>query len=229
MDRALTQHTNRRYDEQLAQLREALLAMGELVDAQIRDGVDCFLGCDRARAAAVAARDAEVNRLDTEIDDRCVGVLALNQPAAVDLRLIMAALKITTDLERVGDQAASICSRLVEPAHLAALGVDDELARMARLARAMVRESLDALANLDATRAKAVIVRDDELDGLHHALLNRVLAVMIDEPGGIGPGTRVVFVSRSLEQIGDHATNIAEAVVFMVEGRDIRHRERRAR
>ncbi len=229
VDHALTQHTNRRYDEQLGQLRETLLAMGELVDAQIRDGVDCFLACDGPRAAEVAARDAQVNRLDTEIDDRCVGILALNQPAAVDLRLIMAALKITTDLERVGDQAASICSRLVEPAHLAALGVDDDLARMARLARAMVRESLDALADLDATRAKAVIVRDDELDALHHALLNRVLAVMIDQPGGIGPGTRVVFVSRSLEQIGDHATNIAEAVVFMVEGRDIRHRERRAR
>lgn len=203
--------------------------MGNLVDEQIRDGVDCFRACDEKRAAAVAARDAEVNRRDTEIDELCVNILALNQPAGIDLRLIMAALRITTDLERVGDQAASICTRLVAPEHLAALGVENDIARMARLARAMAHDSLEAFADLDGALAKEVIDRDDEVDASHHALLKRVLAAMIDHPGGIGPGTRVVFVSRSLEQIGDHAVNIAEAVVFMVEGRDIRHRERRPR
>jgi len=174
----------------------------------------------------VAARDAEVNRLDSEIDERCVRVLALHQPAANDLRMIMASLKITTDLERIGDQAVNICTRLSDPASRGAFGVDADIERMSATARAMVKSSLEALGNGDCALAKTVIETDDEIDAMHHRVLEQLLNAMVEEPTGIGQGTKLVFVSRSLEKIADHATNIAESVVFMVEGLDIRHRER---
>lgn len=225
----MLQHTNRRYEQDLSDLRETLLRMGELVCDQIGDAIRCLFAGDAAGAAAIAARDAEVNRLDSEIDERCVRVLALNQPAAIDLRMIMASLKITTDLERIGDQAVNICTRLSDAASRSAFGVDADLQRMAAMARTMVKSSLDALENSDCVLAKAVIETDDEIDALHRRVLNQLLNAMVEEPIGIGQGTELVFVSRSLEKIADHATNVAESVVFMVEGRDIRHRERPAR
>jgi phosphate transport system protein len=223
------QHTNRRYEHELTALRSSLLRMGELVGNQIADAIRCFLAGDEAEAEVIAARDVQVNRLDTEIDEQCVRLLALNAPAAIDLRLIMASLKITTDLERIGDQAATICKRLMRATDRVRLNVDVEIARMAEIARSMVKESLEALERNDSVLAKRVIARDDEVDGLYHQVLTQVLNSMVAEPRGIGQGTRLVFVSRSLEQIADHATNIAESVVFMVEGRDIRHRDRATR
>lgn len=226
MERSLLQHTNSRYEQELSVLRETLLRMGELVCKQIVDAVQCLLAGDAEGAAAIALRDGEVNRLDCEIDDRCVQVLALNQPAAIDLRMILASLKITVDLERIGDQAVNISARPSEAAKRAAFGLDGEIGRMAAMACAMVRNSLHALEHGDAALAKSVIEADDEIDALHHRVLNQLLNSMVDDPAGIGPGTTLVFVSRSLEKIADHATNVAESVVFMVEGRDIRHRER---
>ncbi len=223
------QHTNSRYEQDLAALQETLLRMGELVCNQIIDAIRCLFTGDAEGAAAIAARDAEVNRLDTEIDDRCVQALALNQPAAIDLRMILASLKITTDLERIGDQAVNICARPSDTASRAAFGVDAEIERMATVACAMVRDSLRALEHGNAALAKNVIETDDQIDALHHRVLNQLLNAMVEEPAGIGQGTTLVFVSRSLEQIADHATNVAESVVFMVEGRDIRHRERPSR
>jgi phosphate transport system protein len=223
------QHTNSRYEQDLSALQETLLRMGELVCNQISDAMQCLFTGDADGAAAIAARDAEVNRLDSEIDDRCVQVLALNQPAAIDLRMILASLKITTDLERIGDQAVNICTRPSDTASRAAFGVDAEIERMATVACAMVRNSLNALEHGDTALAKSVIETDDQIDALHHRVLNQLLTSMVEEPVGIGQGTTLVFVSRSLEKIADHATNVAESVVFMVEGRDIRHRERPSR
>jgi phosphate transport system protein len=222
----LLQHTNSRYEQDLSELRETLLRMGDLVCDQIGDAIQCLFAGDAEEAAAIAARDATVNRLDSEIDERCVRILALNQPAARDLRMIMASLKITTDLERIGDQAVNICARLSDVASRGAFNVDGDLERMASTARAMVKSSLEALQNSDCALAKTVIETDDEIDALHHRVLNQLLNAMVEEPTGIGQGTQLVFVSRSLEKIADHATNVAESVVFMVEGRDIRHRER---
>jgi len=229
MEPSTTQHTNSRYEHDLTALRAALLTMGDLVRTQIADAISCFLAGDAVAADLITARDAEVNRLDIEIDEQCVRMLALNAPAGIDLRLIMASLKITTDLERIGDQAATICKRLVAAEDRALLNVDTELERMAEIARSMVKESLEAIERNDSPLAKRVIARDDEVDRLHHQVLTQVLNSMVETPGGIGQGTRMVFVSRSLEQIADHATNIAESVVFMVEGRDIRHRDRATR
>jgi phosphate transport system protein len=220
------QHTNSRYEQDLSTLRKTLLRMGELVSNQIGDAVQCLFAGDADGAAAVAARDTEVNRLDCEIDDRCVEVLALNQPAGIDLRMILASLKITVDLERIGDQAVNICTRPSNTARRAAFGVDAEIERMATLSREMVKNSLTAFEHGDTALAKSVIETDDEIDALHRRVLARLLSAMIDVPAEIGQGTTLVFVSRSLEKIADHATNVAESVVFMVEGRDIRHRER---
>jgi phosphate transport system protein len=222
----LQQHTNRRYEQELSMLRSTLLRMGELVSNQIGDAIQCLFAGDAEGAAAVAARDIEVNRLDSEIDDRCVKVLALNQPAAIDLRMILASLKITVDLERIGDQAVNICTRPSDTVRRVAFGVDTEIERMASLAREMVKNSLNAFEHGDTTLAKSVIETDDEIDALHRRVLGQLLSAMVEEPAGIGQGTTLVFVSRSLEKIADHATNVAESVVFMVEGRDIRHRER---
>jgi len=227
-ERSSLQHTNSRYEQELSELRNTLLRMGELVSNQIGDAVQCLFAGDADGAAAVAARDTEVNRLDCEIDDRCVEVLALNQPAAIDLRMILASLKITVDLERIGDQAVNICTRPADTLSRTAFGVESEIERMATMACAMVKNSLSAFEHGDATLAKSVIETDDEIDALHHRVLNDLLNAMVEEPAEIGHGTTLVFVSRSLEKIADHATNVAESVVFMVEGRDIRHRERPA-
>jgi len=220
------QHTNSRYEQELSTLRNTLLRMGELVSNQIGDAIHCLFAGDADGAAAVAARDIEVNRLDSEIDDRCVEVLALNQPAAIDLRMILASLKITVDLERIGDQAVNICTHPSDTTRRVAFGVDNEIERMAALAREMVRNSLNAFEHGDTALAKSVIETDDQMDSLHRHVLDQLLNSMVEEPAGIGPGTTLVFVSRSLEKIADHATNVAESVVFMVEGRDIRHRDR---
>ena len=221
----MLQHTNSRYEQDLADLRKALLQMGELVCDQIGDAVRCLFASDADGARAIAARDAEVNRLDSEIDERCVQVLALHQPTARDLRMIMASLKITTDLERIGDQAVNICTSLSDAASREAFGADADIGRMSATARSMVERSLAALGNDDCVLAKVVIETDDEIDALHHRVLDHLLNAMVEAPAGIGQGTKLVFVSRSLEKIADHATSIAESVVFMVEGRDIRHRE----
>ena len=229
MDRALLQHTNSRYEQELSELRETLLRMGELVCNQIDDAIQCLFAGDADGAAAIAARDAEVNRLDSEIDESCVQILALNQPTAIDLRMILASLKITTDLERIGDQAVNICARPSSSAGRVAFGVDAEIERMTTIAREMVKNSLRAFEHSDTALAKSVIETDDQIDALHHRVLNQLLNSMVDEPAGIGQGTTLLFVSRSLEKIADHATAVAESVVFMVEGRDIRHRERPTR
>ena len=229
MDRALLQHTNSRYEQELSELRETLLRMGELVCHQIDDAIECLFAGDADGAAAIAARDAEVNRLDSEIDESCVQILALNQPTAIDLRMILASLKITTDLERIGDQAVNICARPSSSAGRVAFGVDAEIERMTTIAREMVKNSLRAFEHNDTALAKSVIETDDQIDALHHRVLNQLLNSMVNEPAGIGQGTTLLFVSRSLEKIADHATAVAESVVFMVEGRDIRHRERPTR
>jgi phosphate transport system protein len=224
MEQSLSQHTNRRYEQELTALRATLLRMGELVCNQISNAIRCLFADDAAGAATIAARDGEVNRLDSEIDDRCVQVLALNQPTAIDLRMILASLKITTDLERIGDQAVNICARPSNTAKRVAFGVDADIESMATIARAMVGNSLRALESNDAALAKTVIQTDDQIDDLHHRVLEQLLNAMVADPAGISEGTTLVFVSRSLEKIADHATAVAQSVVFMVEGRDIRHR-----
>jgi phosphate transport system protein len=200
-------HTDRRYEEELAHLRQLILEMGGLVELQIGDATASLAAADRARAEQTIERDHQVNRYDVDIDEECLRLLALHQPAARDLRLITTSLKLTTDLERIGDMAVNICERAIDLSiHPSPLQVD--LAQMADTVRKMLRESLDAFVREDADLALSVCKEDDVIDALHAQVV---------------VGTAQLFVSKYLERIADHATNIAEMVIFMVKGKSIRH------
>jgi phosphate transport system protein len=223
------QHTNRQYEEELRELRAGLLKMGGLVERQIADAVDSLVNRNSAKAREIIARDADVNRMDIECDERCIRLLALHQPAASDLRFITTGLKITTDLERIGDNAVNICERAIELNDEPQLKPYIDIPRMATVAQSMVKDSLDAFMRDDTELAEAVIARDDEVDDLQHQIYRELLSYMAEDPHTIGRSTRILFVSKYLERIADHATNIAEMVVFMVKGKTIRHMDKDTR
>jgi phosphate transport system protein len=216
-------HTDRTYEQHLAQLRTSVLEMGGLVEDQIGQSVTALTGRDERLAGATIARDHTVNRFDVEIDELCLKLLALHQPAARDLRLITTALKITTDLERIGDMATHIAERAIELAAEPEIKPYVDIPRMADLARDMLHKSLDAFVREDVDLALAVCTADDAIDHLHEQLFRDLLAFMTADPATVGRAMRLLFVSKYLERVGDHATNIAEMVIFMVKGRSIRH------
>ena len=216
-------HTDRAYETQLGKLRISVLEMGGLVEQQIAQAIRALVTSDEHLARATIARDHTVNRLDVEIDDLCLKLLALHQPAARDLRLITTALKITTDLERLGDLASNIAERALELAAEPPLKPYIDIPRMAELARDMLHRSLDAFVREDTTLALAVCAADDTIDDLHQQLFRELLSFMVENPNTISRAMRLLFVSKSLERVGDHATNIAEMVIFMAKGRSIRH------
>ena len=216
-------HTDKAYEDELAQLRTAVLEMGGLVEKQIGNAIDALVNRDLVKAEAIIKRDAEVNALDVGIDDLCLKLLALRQPAGRDLRFITTALKITTDLERIGDRAVSISERAIELADEAPLKPYIDIPRMADISLAMLRQSLDAFVREDPELALAVCRSDDEVDKLNGQIFRELLSYMIEDPQAITRAMRILFVSKYLERIADHATNLAEMVVFMVKGQSIRH------
>lgn len=221
----MTLHTDRRYEEELAGLRQRILNMGGLVERQIGDAIIALTERDRPLAEAAIERDHEVNRYDVEIDEECLRILALHQPAARDLRFIVTALRITTDLERIADLAVNICERALELRE-GQSALQLELPRMADSARQMLRECLDAFVREDAELALSVCQEDDQVDRMHAQMLDAVLAMMADNPSMVVDGTLQLFVSKYLERIADHTTNIAEMVIFMAKGKSIRHLSR---
>lgn len=216
-------HTDRQYEEALQQLRAKILEMGGLVERQISDAMDALIRRDSAEARAVIERDHMVNYLDVTVDEACTRLIALHQPAARDLRLIMTSTKITTDLERIGDIAQNICERAIELNQEPPLKLDVDLQQMAEWARSMLRDSLDAFVREDPELALRVCQRDDFIDNLTARTFDTVLAFMSQDPQSAARATRILFVAKYLERIADHATNIAEMVVFMVRGKSIRH------
>jgi len=211
------------FEEELQSLKNRLLSMGALVEDRVHRAVHALMERDLAEAEAVAGGDQEVNDLQIEIDDRCVKVLALQQPMATDLRLITSAIKINADLERIGDQAVNIAeSGLKVLAHSPSRPPND-LRRIAELAERMTRDSLDAFVRRDVALARFVIMRDDEVDRLKDKLFGELIATMVSDPVSIPHALSFILISRNLERIADHATNIAEDVIFMVEAKDIRH------
>jgi phosphate transport system protein len=219
----MPEHTDRAYEQQLGQLRTSVLEMGGLVEEQVGQAVRALIQRDEALARAVIERDHTVNRFDVEIDDLSLKLLALRQPAARDLRLITTALKITTDLERVGDMATHIAERAVELVAEVPIKPYIDIPRMADVARDMLRRSLDAFVREDTELALDVCISDDMIDQLHEQLFRELLSYMVENPATVGRAMRLLFVSKYLERVGDHATNIAEMVIFMVKGRSIRH------
>ena len=216
-------HTDRAFEEQLGQLRTAVLEMGGLVEEQIGQAVRALIQRDEALARATIERDHTVNRFDVEIDDLSLKLLALRQPAARDLRLITTALKITTDLERIGDMATHIAERAIELAGELPIKPYIDIPRMADVARDLLRRSLDAFVREDTELALSVCIGDDTIDQLHEQLFRELLSYMVENPATVSRAMRLLFVSKHLERVGDHATNIAEMVIFMVKGRSIRH------
>lgn len=217
------EHTDKRYEEELKKLRDDILQMGGLVEDQIHKAVNSLVQRDSALAETIIERDHEVNRLDVEIDDLCIRLLALHQPAAKDLRFITTALKITTDLERIGDMAVNICERSVELNLEPQLKPYIDIPRMARIAQRMIHESLDAFVREDTDLALKVCKDDQEVDNLNSQVFRETITFMIADPQTINRAMKITFVSKYLERIADHATNIAEMVVFMVKGKSIRH------
>ncbi|HEV2736394.1 MAG TPA: phosphate signaling complex protein PhoU [Longimicrobiaceae bacterium] len=212
----------RHFHEELAQLKNRLLDMSQLAEELVKTSVEALLERDEAKAQSVILGDKELDALEVEVDDACIHLLALQQPMARDLRLITMSMKISNDLERVGDHAVNIAEAVP---HLAGqpFAQFPEIEEMARLAREMLSDALDDFVRGDAQAAREVCRRDDRVDSLHESLFRILLTHMMEDPRRIGPSMSLFLVSRNLERIADLATNIAEDVVFLVEGRTIKH------
>jgi phosphate transport system protein len=227
MDQGQLLHTNRQYEEELRGLRAGLLKMGGLVERQIAEAMEALVKRDTPLARQVIERDEEVNRMDVESDERCIRLLALHQPTASDLRFITTGLKITTDLERIGDNAVNIAERVIELNEEPQVKPYIDLPRMASITQSMVKDSIDAFMRNETELADQVIARDDEVDALNRQVYRELLSYMAEDPRTIRRATRILFVSKYLERIADHATNIAEMVTFMVKGKMIRHMDKK--
>jgi phosphate transport system protein len=217
----------RHFHDELAQLKTLLLEMSALAEEQVGGAMAALSERDVAQAEAVVRRDREIDAMEMAVDDACVHLLALQQPMARDLRLITMAMKISNDLERVGDHAVNIAEAVP---HLVKHTVRLDLAEideMGRLARAMLTDALDTFVRGDAAGAREVCRRDDRVDTLNDSLFRILLTHMMEDPRRIGPSLSLVLVSRNLERIADLATNIAEDVVYLVEGRVIKHHAER--
>jgi phosphate transport system protein len=213
----------RYFDEELKALKEKILRMGALVEDQIRNSIKSLVERDSDLARQVIANDHQVNAMDVEVDEDCLRLIALHQPMAKDLRFITTAMKISTELERMSDLAENIAERAIELNEEPQLKPYIDIPRMAEHAQQMVKEALDAFVNHDAALARKVCADDDFIDSLTHQIFRELLTYMIEDPHTITRAVRITFVAKYLERIADHATNIAELVVYLVEGKIIRH------
>jgi phosphate transport system protein len=213
----------RHFHEELDALKQTLLAMGGLVEDQIRRVMTALLERDSDLAQEVIDRDRQVNAYDVEVDEKCVELLALHQPAAGDLRFITTAMKIVTDLERIGDQAVNIGQRVLELNAEPQLKPYIDLPRMAERAQRMVKESLDAFVARDTELARRVCAADEEVDALKEQIFRELLTFMMSDARTIPRSIRLILISRFLERVADHATNIAEMVIYMVDSKMVRH------
>ncbi len=209
--------------EELEHLKEMLIKMAGLVELSIKNSVRSLTERDSELARKVIEDDHIVNTYDVKIDEECIRLLALKQPMGRDLRFITTAMKITTDLERIADNAVNIAERALELNKEPLLKPYIDIPRMREVAQGMVRDAIDAFVNEDKRLAMDVIMRDDEVDDLNQMVLEELMFIMTQDPSTVYRAMKISYVSKYLERIGDHATNIAEMVVYMVEGRIIRH------
>jgi phosphate transport system protein len=215
----------RHFQDDLDALKERLLAMGGLAEERVRESVRGIMERDHAALDSVLSGDEPINDLHMEVDDRCFKLLALHQPMAADLRVIVAAVKINTDLERVGDLAVNIAEagkRYLQHPPVKPL---IDIPRMGELAQKMLRDALDAFVRRDMLLAEAVLAADDTLDGLKTQIFRELLTYMLQSPETIEPALDLILISRHLERIGDHATNVAEDVIFILSAKDVRHHQ----
>ena len=216
-------HTDKLYEQELKALRDQLLKMAGKVEAAIASSVRAVTERDAELAKGVKASDVEVNRLEVDIDSACRRLLALRQPAGSDLRFITTALKIVTDLERMGDLAVNIAERAIELAQAPPLQPLHDLSSLAEMVEAQLRKALDAFVERDAVKAEEVMRGDDIVDALYLKLFNELVQLMMEDSRAIRRATGILFAAKHLERFGDHAINVAEMVVYMVRGTDVRH------
>jgi phosphate transport system protein len=219
----VTRIVRQEFDAELLELKKKILTMGGLVEAMIADSLTALTTRDSELAEDVQKRDRQVDRMEMEADDLSVRIIALRQPAAGDLRLIIAALKVTTDLERMGDLSVNIAERVVELNTEPQLKPYIDLPVMVEKVRAMTRDALDSFVTGDVEQARRVLAADNEVDGLNVQVFRELLTYMLEDARTISRATRLIFISKYLERLADHATNVAEEVIFAIEGRDVRH------
>jgi phosphate transport system protein len=219
----VVERLTRHFQDELEALQEQLLTMGSLAEEQVRLAVSGLTDRDVTTIDQVLTGDQPINNLHIEIDDRCFKLLALHQPMAVDLRAIVAAVKVNTDLERVGDLAVNIAEAAKRSLQFQPSAPIRDIPRMSEIAQQMLRGALDAFVRRDVQLARAVLAEDDTLDNLKADVSRDLLSRMRTDPASLEHCLQLILVSRHLERVGDHATNIAEDVIFMVSARDVRH------
>jgi phosphate transport system protein len=217
------EHSLRKFDVELRNLRSSLGRMGDLVVEQIDDALRSLSAHDIDAARTTIERDSGVNRMDIEIEEQCLRLIALHQPVATDLRLIAAALKIATELERIGDRAVNICEAIHAPGEQDSIASHAEISKLGTLASAMVRDSIASFLRTEASLAEQVIEKDREFDALYGTTLPRLMAFTDQYPRRFAHDAKLAFLSKDLNEIAEHATNIAEPVIFMIQGKEIMH------
>ncbi len=216
-----TDHIVKSYDQELDQLKNAIVQMGGAAESQLQAAIQCVMRRDPDAAGNVVRGDEKLDRLETEIDAAAVRMLALRQPMATDLREIISALKIASDLERIGDYAANVAKRAIALSQVPVVEPVAGIPRMGRLVLQIIKDVLDAYTERDLDKALAAWNSDEEVDDLYTSLFRETLTYMMEDPRNITPCTHLLFIAKNIERIGDHATNVAETIHFLIEGRPI--------
>jgi phosphate transport system protein len=220
-----SEHISKQFDAELEAVRAKVLQMGSLVESQIVDALESLLKANSVLANSVIKKDDQVNMLEVQIDEDCSHIIARRQPAASDLRMVLMMIKSITDLERIGDEAAKIARFALKSSELERILSPRfvEIKAMAHTAREMLHMALDAFARSDATKVVEIAQMDEDVDEQYQAAIRQLLTFMLEDPRTISSSLEVIFMAKAVERIGDHAKNIAENVVYMVQGKDVRH------
>jgi phosphate transport system protein len=220
-----SEHSSKQYDLDLEQIRSKVLLMGGLVESQFHDALECFRNGDVDRASRVMQADEQVNRLEVSLDDACSHLIVRRQPAANDLRTVMATIKVITDLERIGDEATKIAraARSMQERGVVSSNHYETVRVIADSAGALLHDALDSFARLDAQQATRLIAQDKAVDHEFRSIMRNLITFMMEDPRTISSALETLWVAKAVERIGDHAKNIAEYVIYVVEGKDIRH------
>jgi phosphate transport system protein len=214
----LGEHIVKSFDEGLKRLTNAIARMGGLAEAQIAGAIQAVVRRDTELASTIVESDQKIDDLEREVDERAIQMLALRQPMASDLRSVVAALRIASDIERIADYAANMAKRAIALSQMAPVRPVHAVPRMGRVVQEMVKDVLDAYANRDVEKAVAVWTRDEELDEMYSSLFRELLTYMMEDPRNITASTHLLFIAKNIERIGDHATNVAEMVHYLVRG-----------
>jgi len=219
------EHTYKKFDAEMEEIRSGVMAMGGLVETQFARAIQALKHAEVDLIDSVAADELSINRMQVQIDQQCSQIIAKRQPAAIDLRMVLIVVKIVNELERAGDEIKKIAykaQQIQRPERLSSVR-SLEIARVAELAENNLQLALDAFARLDVAAAAQVVSNDEAIDYAFGSILRQLISYMMEDPRTITPALEIVFIAKSIERIGDHAKNIAENVVHVVKGKDVRH------